>query len=47
MAQSGGAESGALGSETAPDLAEVVKTWPKLPKEARTEILAVVRAKRN
>jgi hypothetical protein len=47
FASTGGAESGALGSEIDsldPGLAEVVKAWPTLPEAVRADILAMVRA---
>ena len=45
--ETGGAESGALGSEfdsVDPVLAEVVKAWPSLPETVRAGIVAMVRA---
>ena len=47
IAETGGAESGALGGEfdpVDPDLAAVIEAWPKLPEAVRAGILAMVRA---
>jgi hypothetical protein len=40
----GGAFSGALSGEFAPELAEVARAWTALPAAVRTRILAMVRA---
>lgn len=43
VAPTGGAESGALGGEIGPELAEVVRAWPSLPGDARVVIITAVR----
>ncbi len=50
IANQSGAESGALDAQNRlcdADLAEVVQTWPSLPKALRAGILAMVRAARG
>jgi len=42
ISDEGGAESGALGGENAPELAELVRLWPTLPADVRASILALV-----
>jgi hypothetical protein len=44
---SGGAKSGAVAPELAPDLAAVVDAWPTLPEPIRRAILALVRAAKS
>ena len=50
VSEQGGAESGAQAASTAvsdPDLAAVVKAWPKLPEPVRAGIVAMVKAARR
>ena len=47
VSKQGGAQSGAHAAPTAvsdPDLAAVVKVWPKLPEAVRVGIVAMVKA---
>jgi hypothetical protein len=46
VSQTGGADSGAVGPQTAPlppDLAEIMAAWPALPEALRSGILAMIR----
>ncbi|MBN2130310.1 MAG: hypothetical protein JW741_12480, partial [Sedimentisphaerales bacterium] len=44
--QKNGAESGALQSDFAPDLAQVVAAWPGLPDDVKRKILHLVKSHR-
>jgi hypothetical protein len=45
ISEKGGAESGAVGDDSAPidpDLAAVIDAWPRLPETVRRDVLRIV-----